>query len=599
MQLSSLMGGTMTAAFRLILSVCCFAALGLQVLAQSAPLTWYGTVRDGSKQALIQKKQLLLYFYAPDHARCQQTEALLKQPDVVAAISAKYIPVRINIRESNATAMIYQATDEAALPRLLVIGADDQVVNRFTAAGSNAEFIKQLGGTTAAPATATPSMNSTITHVSGLLPSGELKRDVTPVAQNLREQGTQLLNQATTTAQGAGQTLTNTTQQLQQQATQQLATAKDQAVATTQQVTQQATEHATQFAGQVTNQVHQQVANTQQAASNVATNAMNDAKIKADSLLGNLSPRPSQQATSTAVPNLGGLVLPGVPTINQMAAAPTPPPTPAIPAVPSLPAMPVAAAPVAAAIPAVTTPAANPNPGLVLPAIPAIVAAQNPALTIPSQVPGLSAPATTTVAQPTSNLTTTENKPASQNKLNNVYSAETFANLTGQPAPAATPAVTTASAAIASAAVRLPAASVGPATLNPPRNSTEAQTNMQHLGLDGCCPVQLMESKQWIRGDLKYGAVHRGRTYLFSSETAQQKFLVAPDRYSPVLSGHDPVYLFNQSQYVLGTRQYGGSFNGRLYLFASPESLAEFRSNPAKYENAVYTAENNSGRVTR
>ncbi len=220
----------MTAAFRLILSVCCIAALGLQAVAQSAPLTWYGTVRDGSKQALIQKKQLLLYFYAPDHARSQQTEDLLKQPDVVAAITAKYIPVKINIRESNATAMFYQATDVAALPRVLVIGADDQVVNRFTAASSSAELIKQLGGSTtatvAAGSTPVPTVNMNTTALApgisatmptapssaisstGLLPAGDLKRDAvangTQLGQNLREQGTQLLNQATTTVQGTG-----------------------------------------------------------------------------------------------------------------------------------------------------------------------------------------------------------------------------------------------------------------------------------------------------------------------------------------------------------------------------------------------------------
>ncbi len=144
----------------------------------------------------------------------------------------------------------------------------------------------------------------------------------------------------------------------------------------------------------------------------------------------------------------------------------------------------------------------NQNPGLVLPAMPAMTATTSPALTIPSQVPGLSLPAATTPTQPSANLATTSNQPVSQNKLNNVYSAENFASLTGQPVPATTPAVTTASAAIANPGVRLPPVSVGPATLNPPRNSTEAQTNLQHLGLDGHCPVQLMESKQWIRGDL-------------------------------------------------------------------------------------------------
>ena len=61
------------------------------------------------------------------------------------------------------------------------------------------------------------------------------------------------------------------------------------------------------------------------------------------------------------------------------------------------------------------------------------------------------------------------------------------------------------------------------------------------LGLDGNCPVQLSEHKKWVRGNPSFGAVHRGRTYLFVSAEDQQKFLANPDHYSPVVSGNDPV----------------------------------------------------------
>jgi YHS domain-containing protein len=150
----------------------------------------------------------------------------------------------------------------------------------------------------------------------------------------------------------------------------------------------------------------------------------------------------------------------------------------------------------------------------------------------------------------------------------------------------------------ASSANQLPPPALGAATVNPPRNSAEAKANPQHLGLDGNCPVTLMEKRKWTPGDIQFGAVHRGRTYLFASPEDQKKFLNDPDKYSPVMSGHDPVYLFEQGQYVLGRMEYGGFCGGRLYLFANAEARAAFEKNRQRYLDAVSQAES-PGRGTR
>lgn len=110
------------------------------------------------------------------------------------------------------------------------------------------------------------------------------------------------------------------------------------------------------------------------------------------------------------------------------------------------------------------------------------------------------------------------------------------------------------------------------------------------LALEGFSPVSLCETKKWRIGDVRYGAIHRGRTYLFLSEDEQQKFLDHPDRYSPALSGFDPVLAMDEHRNVEGTRRHGVTFEGRIYLFSSDASLSKFRDDPDRYSAEVVQA---------
>ena len=121
------------------------------------------------------------------------------------------------------------------------------------------------------------------------------------------------------------------------------------------------------------------------------------------------------------------------------------------------------------------------------------------------------------------------------------------------------------------------------------------------IGLDGYCPVQLMRVRnfprtdprfKYTKGDPRYGVVHRGQTYLFSGPEEQQEFLRDPDRYSPVMSGYDPVLLMEEGRQVPGTRDLGFYFGDRIYLFATKESQAKFNASKHKYAEVVYQAEN-------
>lgn len=110
------------------------------------------------------------------------------------------------------------------------------------------------------------------------------------------------------------------------------------------------------------------------------------------------------------------------------------------------------------------------------------------------------------------------------------------------------------------------------------------------LGLEGYCPVALTEAAKWTRGDVRYGAIHRGRTYLFATQADQQKFMANPDKYSPMLSGYDPVAYISGGALVDGKRQHGIVHEGQMYLFASEASLDAFCKSPQQFCNPVRQA---------
>jgi YHS domain-containing protein len=97
------------------------------------------------------------------------------------------------------------------------------------------------------------------------------------------------------------------------------------------------------------------------------------------------------------------------------------------------------------------------------------------------------------------------------------------------------------------------------------------------IALDGHCPVTLYDQEKWVKGDARFGARHRGRTYLFASKQHAEKFFANPDQYSPVLSGYDPILLLEGKQWVAGERQHGIWLEkNRMYLFSSEQTLKRF-----------------------
>jgi YHS domain-containing protein len=111
------------------------------------------------------------------------------------------------------------------------------------------------------------------------------------------------------------------------------------------------------------------------------------------------------------------------------------------------------------------------------------------------------------------------------------------------------------------------------------------------LGLEGYCPVTLVERGSWVEGRAQWGVRHRGRTYLFAGPEQQQAFLASPDRYAPALSGDDPVIAFESGRSEPGRRAYGVTYQSRMYLFSTPETRAAFSADPGRYTARVMIAE--------
>ena len=170
------------------------------------------------------------------------------------------------------------------------------------------------------------------------------------------------------------------------------------------------------------------------------------------------------------------------------------------------------------------------------------------------------------------------------------------APVAAEPAAVAAQSPAAAPAASAAPAVAAVAAPVVQSTIAPPAAATVAGAppalppNSPPVAFDGCCPVTLKSLNKWTPGNAAFGAIHRGRTYLFAGETQRQQFLADPDAFSPVFAGYDPVLLLDQQRSVPGERKFGYRYGGQFYLFASRETMAKFEASPQSYAAGVRQA---------
>lgn len=201
----------------------------------------------------------------------------------------------------------------------------------------------------------------------------------------------------------------------------------------------------------------------------------------------------------------------------------------------------------------------------------------------------------------------------------NRYAQPMAAAATPPPAPSSAIAPTVAPASgtmpwqVPAAAVAAPPASQPALTLppaNPPQvapaeanpalaPSPAASATTYPIAMGGYCPVTLATEKKWKKGQPQFGVMHRRRTFLFTSEIEQKKFLLDPDRYTPVMTGYDPVKFMQTGELVDGSPAYSLTYRKEVYLFTSDAALKSFWQNPAQFTEGLRQAMSQQERGTQ
>ena len=229
---------------------------------------------------------------------------------------------------------------------------------------------------------------------------------------------------------------------------------------------------------------------------------------------------------------------------------------------------------------------ATPQPQPVRPGIePATTTSPTPWLSAPTAA--APAPAGPSASASASDL---PEKPAATSSWSSFVAAfqKPFSIFSTKPAKAAAP--PTMPPARPASPLAMATAAIAPATAVQQAPAADPYGSMP-LGLEGYCPVTLAERGVWTEGRAQWGVRHRGRTYLFAGPEQQQAFLTNPDRFSPALSGDDPVLAIEKGKSLPGRRAYGVTYQSRIYLFASAENRAAFTANPERFTATVTLAE--------
>ena len=101
------------------------------------------------------------------------------------------------------------------------------------------------------------------------------------------------------------------------------------------------------------------------------------------------------------------------------------------------------------------------------------------------------------------------------------------------------------------------------------------------LGLHGADPVALLDHGQHVEGSASYAAAHEGVAFYFASEESLAAFKANPARYAPQHGGFCAFGVYVGKK-LDGDVRYADIFDGKLYLFVNKaifEKYLEDREN--------------------
>jgi YHS domain-containing protein len=510
-------------------SLLVLVAVGLlpSVLLGQGGISWAANLEQAQQIAAQERKLVLMHFYSDACEPCLKLEKnVFSRPEVIEAIHRNYVPVKIHGTTNAKIAQQYRV---------------DRWPTDVISSPTGQEIVR----------TPSPQVAEQYTNLMHQVALQAGVGGARQWAASMGAAGQQVLAAQAGQLQATGANLAAQAQQSTQQAAQQ---AQQQGLTALQQYGQQTSAYGQNMAQQADRQVSQAASQWNQAAQGLSATAgqqFNAAQQKVDSVgqqaanyASNALQYGAQQqgsALDTASLRFGSPPAEGTPQ-----ASPTTAPNNAAPNGSVYQPGPAFAAPVS---PAVDSSLAQQSP----------LAPQTSQASLPTQNPYVTAAANPAPTGPTGAM--------------GVNTSE----FPRQP-PAAPPAIAATPMGAAPSPALTPEQGLVPASQAPP------------VALEGYCPVSLLEQRKWLRADPQFGAIHRGKTYLFANEDAQRKFLANPDSFSPALSGLDPVVFAQRGEMVEGKRSFGITFNRQIFLFADETSLKAFEQSPQSFAAIAYQA---------
>jgi len=97
------------------------------------------------------------------------------------------------------------------------------------------------------------------------------------------------------------------------------------------------------------------------------------------------------------------------------------------------------------------------------------------------------------------------------------------------------------------------------------------------------CPVTPFIDGKIVQGNPGISMTHRGFHLVFQSESYRHEFQEHPERYWPVADGQCVVSALDEGVAQWGTLEYGVTYRGGIWLFASQDRRERFHQTPKAY----------------
>ncbi len=107
------------------------------------------------------------------------------------------------------------------------------------------------------------------------------------------------------------------------------------------------------------------------------------------------------------------------------------------------------------------------------------------------------------------------------------------------------------------------------------------------IGLKGFCPVMLRDHRELVDASPDFQIEYNGQTYYVSSEEALATFAADPAKYAPALGGSDVIHRDLTGEELPGSLDHAVWYRGRLYMFATAETMETFVAAPAAHRTDI------------